>query len=77
MHRTTILLPPDLKLRANQLALEMGVSLGELIRSSLEMRCGTKFKQRDRFFEDHNFYEGRAPTNLSSNSDDYLYEDKQ
>ena len=41
MKRTTIMLPEELKNQAERSAASMGISLGELIRESLEARLKT------------------------------------
>lgn len=76
MHRTTILLPTDLKAKANQLAEKMGISLDELIRDSLANRCASKLLKNNLFFDDHSFYEGKTPIDASSRVDDYLYQEE-
>ena len=42
MKRTTVMLPEDLKLKAEKRAEKMGISLGELIRLSLETQVRKK-----------------------------------
>jgi len=78
MQRTTIMLPPALKLDAKRLARERGVSLGDLVREALtELLRGTREKTdaRDPLFADDEVWDGEVPGDLSSNLDTYLYGD--
>jgi hypothetical protein len=77
MHRTTILLPEDLRRRAESAAQRHGLSLSELIRRQLEKvadpatKSGTRHK--DPLFQ-HRKPSGKAtPRDLASNHDSYLY----
>lgn len=75
MKRTTVMLPPDLKHRAEYLAREEGISLAELVREALEARLAQGL-QRDPFFSDHNVFGGTdIPEDLAENHDKYLYDD--
>ena len=76
MHRTTIMLPLNLKRRARSLAQRMGVSLSELIRESLEatLRGDRGDLGEDPLYDDE-VYDGPAPEDLSSDHDIYLYGD--
>jgi hypothetical protein len=69
------MLPVDLKQRASSLAERLGISLGELIRRSLEgaLRGNAGEVREDPFFEDRAVYAGPAPPNLSADHDDFLY----
>lgn len=73
MHRTTVLIPHDLKVKASQMAHAAGMSLGEFVRMSIELRCSTNTKVFDVFLDDRRCYEGEIPKDLSKNHDDYLY----
>lgn len=76
MKRTTIMLPDDLKMRAHHRASGMGISLGELIRESLEDILGHSDEEKlteDPLFADDAVYNGKAPRDLSQNHDRYLY----
>jgi len=80
MQRTTVMLPQDLKLQAERHARELGVSLGKLIRESLEAMIRGSDGDRstvDPFFSDNAVYVGEAPRDLSVNHDGYLYGEKQ
>jgi len=70
--RTTIMLPHDLKTRAAMEARRRGVSLGHLIRSSLEAALG-RGVESDPLFADDAIYKGAAPSDLAVRHDDYLY----
>lgn len=69
---TTIELPPDLKLKAEQAAQARGVSLSEFIRESLEWVLGQSM-ENDPLFADNAVYSGTAPTDLAARHDDHLY----
>lgn len=77
MHRTTILLPEDLKRRASKLARREGVSLAELIRSALEERLAARTSWANdplwKALEPMDFLPD-SPTDLAANHDAYLYE---
>ena len=76
MLRTTIMLPESLKMKAQHLALKKGVSLGELIRESLEQRIETSksLKKYDPFFDDVDTFKVEKTKDLAKNHDRYLYE---
>lgn len=69
------MLPVDLKQRASTLATRLGVSLGELIRQSLEgaLRGNAGEIREDPLFLDQAIYRGPVPANLSADHDDFLY----
>ena len=76
MQRTTIMLPPTLKLRAQQLAQERGVSLGDLVRQALDALLGQAGKEGaapDPLFADEALWDGDTPPDLAQNHDAYLY----
>ena len=77
MKRTTIMLSPELKMRALQKANQMGISLGELIRKSLESMLNntTKKNMYDPLFADDAVFHDQGPEDLSKNHDGYLYGD--
>lgn len=72
------MLPIDLKLRVLHLTHQMGISLGEFIRESLEarLRSSNTHKQNfeDPLYADRKVYAGKTPKNLSKEHDQYLYE---
>ncbi len=79
MKRTTIMLPDDLKIRAHRRAKSIGVSLGELIRESLEVILSHPDEKKlteDPLFADDAVYDGKTPKDLSRNHDQYLYGEK-
>lgn len=80
MHRTTIMLPDDLKHRAGQLAQERGVSLAELIRELLEERLAKTAKSwaDDPLFAGWKPWDGPddGPTDMAENHDRYLYDER-
>lgn len=78
MHRTTIMLPLDLKRRTQELARKMGVSLSELIRESLEATLSGKRGERseDPLYVDDAVFSGAVPSDLSHRHDRHLYGDE-
>ncbi len=75
MKRTTIMLPETLRRRAAFRARQRGISLGELIRDSLDAALPGASYGHDPLFEDVVF-DGPAPRDLSAKHDKYLYEKK-
>jgi hypothetical protein len=76
MHRTTIMLPRELKVRAERRAREDGVSLGEFVRRSVELSLGQPGEvAEDALFSDHALYDGEVPAGYSTDHDEYLYGD--
>ena len=75
MHRTTVMLPDNLKIQASRFARESGMSLGEIIRESLENWLNGQKKQpaRDPLFHEVPVYAGPTPEDYSINHDKYLY----
>ena len=76
MQRTTIMLPLPLKLRAQQLARERGISLGDLVRQALGAmldRAWESAPEADPLFADQVLWDGETPADLSQNVDSYLY----
>ncbi|HRC87541.1 MAG TPA: ribbon-helix-helix protein, CopG family [Thermoanaerobaculia bacterium] len=75
MDRTTIMLPPKLKREASSRAEQLGISLSELIRRSLEQEvaAAARSSQRDPLFADAEVFEGETPADLALRHDDYLY----
>lgn len=77
MTRTTIMLPEDLKLRAQETARRMGISLGELIRETLEVKLSRNAdRQDDPLFEEVPVYRGDVHADLSEEHDRYLYRER-
>ena len=77
MHRTTIMLPEDLKRKAEEYSRKKGLSLGEVIRKAMRDLLGKSEEDaQDSFFCDKAIYRKDAPRDLSRNHDDYLYGDK-
>jgi hypothetical protein len=69
------MLPDDLKTRASRIARESGMSLGEIIRESLEnwLQSRKKPNAGDPLFRDVPVYEGPVPEDYSIDHDKYLY----
>lgn len=78
MKRTTVMLSEDLRRRAIVRARQKRVSLGELIRDSLNAALPNVSYElgEDPLFEDVVF-DGPAPRDLSRRHDEYLYGDKK
>ena len=73
MKRTTIMIPAPLKLKAEREARRLGVSLGQLIRQSLEEEINRAKTPRRRFFPGLDFsYTDDGPADLAENLDKYL-----
>jgi hypothetical protein len=77
VQRTTLLIPPELKGRAERRAKALGVSFGQLVRSALEasLREGGGSNSRDALFADDAVFRGPTPTDVASEHDRYLYGD--
>ena len=78
MLRTTIMIPEDLKIMAQRYARQHGMSLGDLIRESLQQHLlqeADETRAEDSLFADRAVYEGDAPANLAAEHDEYLYDD--
>ena len=73
MKRTTIMLPEALRRRAASRARQRGISLGELIRDSLDASLPGVSYEQDPLFEDV-IFDGPAPRDLSASRDKYLYD---
>ena len=80
MDRTTIMLPPELKIRASNQAKKMRISLGQYIREalkkSLEME-NMREAEDDSLFLDNAVFDGTTPEDLASDHDGYLYGDEK
>jgi hypothetical protein len=72
MHRTTILLPEELRRRANREAEVLGISLSELIRRRLASTLDQKGPERPRFFK-REPWSGPGPSDVALRHDDHLY----
>lgn len=76
MQRTTIMLPNDLRVRAQRRASELGMSLGQFIRELLAARLSRSENQgEDSLFEDNAIFEEDAGNDLARDHDRYLYGD--
>ena len=75
MKRTTIMLPEALRRRAASRAKQRGISLGELIRTSLDTALPAA-SEEDPLFEDV-IFDGPAPRDLAAKHDQYLYDKKK
>jgi len=73
MHRTTILLPPDLHRAAEVEARAKGISLSELIRRKLAPAMEGRSNSTPAFF-DRKPWVDSGPCDLSENHDRYLYD---
>ena len=78
MFRTTILLDPEVKAKAEIRAKRLGVSLSQLIRKSLEKEITIEAPSEvDPFWADEKIIEDDGPTDFALNHDDYLYGEKR
>jgi len=73
MHRTTILLPDELRRRAVREAKALGISLGELIRRRLAGAGGDARSEEVARFLARRPWDGAAPDDTAANHDLYLY----
>ncbi len=72
------MMPSRLKARAQQRAHELGISLAELIRESLEQNLGApnvRTRAQDSLLREAPVYRGDAPDDLAVAHDRYLYGD--
>lgn len=71
------MLPSELRHRAFRRARERRVSLGELIRESLDTSLSkpSRASDRDPLYVDGAIYKGKAPKDLSAEHDQYLYDE--
>ena len=72
MHRTTIMLPVELRRSADREAKELGISLSELIRRCLAESGAEIEKGRPRFFT-RQPWKGAGTDDIAANHDAYLY----
>jgi len=78
MRRTTIMLPAELRVQAIRKAESLGISLGELIRKSLQysIRVSVNKSTKDSLFTDNAIFSGKIPRDLAEHHDRYLYGEK-
>lgn len=74
MKRTTVMIPPDLKARAEHAARERGISFGQLVRDALDAALAGS-DAADPLFADEAVYGDEAPSDLAAAHDRYLYGD--
>ena len=72
MHRTPILLPTELRRRADREAKALGISLSELIRRRLAGDGAAFGTNRPRFFT-RQAWTAQGPADTADKHDDYLY----
>lgn len=72
MHRTTILLPPDLRRKADREAKALGISLSELIRRRLSAGDSQESEAKPSFYE-RQPWQGAGAHDSAANHDPYLY----
>jgi len=78
MHRTTILLPEDLKAEVEKFSRKKGLSLGEVVREAMrDLLKKAEDQTEDSFFCDKAVYKEDIPKDFSRNHDEHLYGDKQ
>lgn len=88
MERTTIMLPLELKVRAQRVAHQRGISLGVLIRESLTRALEREDlthalekeeqnrREDDSLFADDAVFTGDAPADLAQHHDRYIYSEQ-
>ena len=78
MHRTSLMMPEGLKVRAERKSRQLGLSMGQFVRLSLEDELA-KHERRDPdpLFADTVVYRGAAPDTLSREHDAMLYGGKE
>ncbi len=79
MERTTVMLPLELKVWAQRVAHQRGISLGVLIRESLTRALEIEeqdHREADPLFSDDAVFTGDAPSDLAQHHDYYLYTDQ-
>lgn len=76
MHRTSLMMPEDLKVRAERKSRQLGMSMGQFVRLSLEDELA-KYERHDPdpLLADTVVYRGAAPDNVSQEHDALLYGD--
>lgn len=77
MHRTTVMIPEALKVRAQLFARERGLSFGELVRECLERRLDREAGADhvgDPLFSAPP-WTGDTPSDLAKDHDRYLYDE--
>ncbi|SPE37067.1 CopG domain protein DNA-binding domain protein (fragment) [Candidatus Sulfopaludibacter sp. SbA6] len=77
MHRTTVMIPPDLKRRASEQARLHDISLGEFMRRALEAAIKQIRAGDDPLLRDSAVFPGGTPRDLSTRHDAYLYRTRQ
>ena len=77
MKRTTVMIPQDLKIRAERRANSAGLSLGAFIREALEkaLKSNAAGTLGDSLLDDNAVYKGDIEADLAQNHDKYLYGD--
>ena len=73
---TTLEIPDDLKIKAEEVAIARGLSLDEFIREVLEWAL-RQADESDPLFADDAVYAGSAPIDLTAHHDHYLYGEDQ
>lgn len=79
MHRTTVMLPEELKLRAEREAHRRGISLGEIIRLSLReiISSPRPSRKKDPLFDFNVEFDVPIEKDFSEKHDAYLYGDNK
>jgi hypothetical protein len=75
MNRTSILVPPELRNRADRRARQLGISFGELVRRALAAMLdeALEVETGDAFLAEGAVYDGDAPGGASIHHDEHLY----
>jgi hypothetical protein len=72
---TQIPIPAELKSKAEQAAIERGISLSQFVKESLERAIASKRSEDPLFADEAVFSDDSGPNDMSANHDDYLYGD--
>ena len=78
MKRTTIMIPNEMKAKAQNRAKMMGISFGCFVRESIKASLDNENAEsnlyaQDPFFADKVVFTGEVPKDSAKNHDDYLY----
>ena len=69
----SISIPTDLRRKLEAIALDRGISVEDLVRTTLEDLSSPKLN--DPLFRDSSVFKGDVPVDGAANHDDYLYGD--
>jgi hypothetical protein len=79
MHRTTVMLPADIKEKSLRQARKQGISFGRFVRAAIEARvraAGVDEPGDDSLFGDDTVFSDAAPRRLAAEHDRFLYDEE-